>query len=278
VPYFTTDDGCRIFYTPYGVDSSDPVVIFLNGTTQTTWYWGSHVAGFKKRYGLLCYDARGQGQSDLGAMPISLKLHVSDLKNLLGYLAVERAHLVGISHGARLALEFSLEFPSLVDHLVLCSLSARTSDRCRAIVRSWLEILQLSDLEAMAWAALPTVFGNKFFKHHQKIIDKIVSAVVVRNNKKALMAQLDAVLRYPPPDNIPADFNIPTLLISGSQDPLVEPDDVRRLAHLCRARHEELAEIGHSIPAEAPQLFEKLVLEFLAGGHILANKKCAVEK
>jgi pimeloyl-ACP methyl ester carboxylesterase len=278
VPYFTTDDGCRIFYTPYGVDSSDPVVIFLNGTTQTTWYWGSHVAGFKKRYGLLCYDARGQGQSDLGAMPISLKLHVSDLKNLLGYLAVERAHLVGISHGARLALEFSLEFPSLVDHLVLCSLSARTSDRCRAIVRSWLEILQLSDLEAMAWAALPTVFGNKFFKHHQKIIDKIVSAVVVRNNKKALIAQLDAVLRYPPPDNIPADFNIPTLLISGSQDPLVEPDDVRRLAHLCRARHEELAEIGHSIPAEAPQLFEKLVLEFLAGGHILANKKCAVEK
>ena len=278
MPYFTTDDGCRIFYTPYGVDSSDRVVIFLNGTTQTTWYWGSHVAGFKKRYGLLFYDARGQGQSDLGAMPISLKLHVSDLKNLLGYLAVERAHLVGISHGARLALEFSLEFPSLVDHLVLCSLSAQTSDRCRAIVRSWLEILQLSDLRAMAWAALPTVFGNKFFKHHQKIIDKIVSAVVLRNSKKALMAQLDAVLRYPPPDNIPADFNIPTLLISGSQDPLVEPDDVRRLAHLCRARHEELAEIGHSIPAEAPQLFEKLVLEFLAGGHILAHKKCAVEK
>jgi 3-oxoadipate enol-lactonase len=273
MPHYTTADGCRIFYTPYGVDSSDRVVIFLNGTTQTTLYWGSHVPGFKKRYGLLFYDARGQGQSDLGAIPISLKLHVSDLKNLLGYLAVERAHFVGISHGARLALEFSVEFPQMVDHLVLCSLSAQTSDRCKAIVRSWLEILQLSNLKAMAWAAVPTVFGNKFFKHHQKILDKIVNAVVLRNSKKALMAQLDAVLRYPPPDNIPADFNIPTLLISGSQDPIVEPDDVRRLAHLCRARHEELAEIGHSIPAEAPQLFEKLVLEFLGEGHILANKK-----
>ena len=262
MPYFTTDDGCRIFYAPYGVDSSDPVVIFLNGTTQTTLYWGALVPGFKRRYGLLFYDARGQGQSELGSTPISLKLHVSDLKNLLGQLAIDRAHLVGISHGARLALEFSLEFPQMVDHLVLCSLSAQTSDRCRAIVRSWLEVLQLSDLKAMAWAALPTVFGNKFLKDHQKILDKIVAAVVLRNNKKALMAQLEAVLTYPPPDNIPADFNIPTLLLTGSEDPIVEPGDVRWLARLCRARHEVLADIGHSIPAEAPQLFENLVLEF----------------
>ena len=120
-----------------------------------------------------------RGQSELGTAPLSLELHVSDLKNLIGYLAIDSAHLVGISHGARLALEFSLEFPQMVDRLVLCSLSAQTSDRCRAIVRSWLEILHRSDLKTMAWAALPTVFGNRFFKDHQKILDKIVAAVVV---------------------------------------------------------------------------------------------------
>ncbi len=262
MPHFTTSDGCKIFYTTYGVDTSNPVVIFLNGTTQTTLYWGNHVPVFSKGYGLLFYDARGQGQSDLGTTPISLKLHVSDLKNLLEHLAVDRAHLVGISHGARVALEFALEFPEMVNQLVLCSVSAQTSDRCRAIVRSWLEILKLSNLKAMAWAALPTVFGNKFLKDHQKIIDKIVKAVVIRNSKNALIAQLDAVLNYPPPDNIPMDFEIPTLIISGSEDPLVEPEDVRQLAHLCKARHKRLAGIGHSIPAEAPEIFQKLVIEF----------------
>ena len=34
--YLTTPDGCNIFYRTYGVDPSKPVVVFLNGTTQTT--------------------------------------------------------------------------------------------------------------------------------------------------------------------------------------------------------------------------------------------------
>ena len=159
----------RIHYTTRGIDTSNPVVIFLNGTTQTTLYWGNHVPLFLKVYDLLFYDARGQGQSDLGAIPISLNRHVSDLNNLLTHLAVDRAHLVDISHGARVALEFAVEFPARINRLVLCSISAQISDRCRAVVRSWLEILKLSGLKAMAWAAVPTVFGNQFLKDHQKI-------------------------------------------------------------------------------------------------------------
>jgi pimeloyl-ACP methyl ester carboxylesterase len=263
MPYFTTSDRCKIYYTTYGMDPSKPVVVFLNGTTQTTLYWGNQVPAFSKRFGLLFYDARGQGQSDLGSQPISLKLHVSDLKALISHLSLERMRLVGISHGARVAMEFALDYVDSVNKLVLCSASGQTSPRCRAIVRSWLEIIKLSDLRAMAWAALPSVFGNRFLKHHQRILDKIVDAVVLRNSKNSLQAQLEAVLGYPPLDRVPSDYSIPTLLINGTEDPLVEPEDIQRLAHLCRAQHEPLAGIGHSIPAEAPELFQKLVLEFL---------------
>ena len=264
MPYFTTKDACKVFYTTYGVDASNPVVIFLNGTTQTTLYWGGLVPAFSRRFGLLCYDARGQGQSDLGNKPISLKLHVSDLKDLLESLAVDKAHLVGISHGAWVALAFSAEFPEMVDHLVLCSLSAKTNDRSRTIVRSWLEILRLSGLKAMAWAALPTVFGNSFLNQHQKILDKIVDAVVLRNSRKSLIAQLEAVLRYPAPRSMTENLNQPALVISGAEDPIIDPGDVRQLADLCKARHEELPGTGHSIPAEAPRIFEKMVLSFLS--------------
>jgi 3-oxoadipate enol-lactonase len=226
-------------------------------------YWGSHVPTFSSRYGLLCYDARCQGQSDPGSVPISLQLHVSDLYHLLAYLSIDKVHLVGISHGARVALEFAAEFPQMVEKLVLCSISARTSERCIAFVRSWLEILKLSDLKAMAWAAVPAVFGNRFLKHHQKTIDKIVNAVVLRNSKTSLLAQLDAALRYPQSESIPPDFNLPTHIVTGSEDPLIDSDDVRRLADLCKARHVQLKGIGHSVPAEAPELFEQIVFDFL---------------
>jgi len=237
-------------------------MVFLNGTTQTTLYWGNRVPVFAKDYGLLFYDARGQGQSDLGAASISLKLHVSDLKNLLDHLAVDRVHLIGISHGAQVAQEFAVKFPARTNRLVLCSIGAQYSYRSRAIIRSWLEILKLSGVKAMAWAALPTVFGNRFLKDHHNIIDKIVDAVVIRNSRSALIAQLDAVLNYPAPDLNPVDFDKATLIISGSEDPLVEPDDDRQFTHRCNARYEKLTGIGHSIPAEAPEIFQKLVLEF----------------
>jgi len=263
VPYFTTPDRCRIFYRLHRIDTSKSVVIFLNGTTQTTMYWGRHVPALSRRYALLCYDARCQGQSDPGAAPISLQLHVADLRHLLAHLAVDKVHLVGLSHGARVALQFAAEFPRMVEKLVLCSISAGTSARCWAFVRSWLEILNLSDVEAMAWAAIPAVFGNRFIRHHQKILDKIVNAVVQRNRKVSLLAQLDAALRYPRSERIPPGFNIPTLIVTGSEDPLIEADDVRQLAEACRARHLQLEGIGHSVPAEAPDLFEQILLEFL---------------
>ncbi len=263
MPYFTTTDGCNLCYTTYGIDPSKATIVFLNGTTQTTLYWGNQVPAFSKAYGLLLYDARGQGQSNLGLQPLSPGLHVSDLNDLLSHLAVEKVNLVGISHGARVALEFALVHPDRVRQAVLCSSSARTSPRCRAIVRSWLEILKHSGLKSMAWAALPSVFGNKFLKHHMNILDKIVDAVVLRNSKKALEAQLEAVLKYPPLDRIPTDFDIPTLLVTGLEDPLIEREDIQQLVQLCRAGHEQLPAIGHSVPAEDPEQFQKLVLEFL---------------
>ena len=263
MPFLTTQDGCRIYYTTRGIDTSNPVVIFLNGTTQTTLYWGATVPAFSQHHGLLFYDARAQGQSDLGNKPISLKLHVADLRFLMTKLGIDRANLVGISHGSRVALAMAAQYPERVDHMVLCSLGAKTNQRSKATVRSWLRLLHLSGLEAMAWAALPVVFGEKFLKQHRNSLKMIVKAVVKRNRTKALIAQLEAILQYPPPDVMPMDFNRPTLVISGEQDPLVNLEDVQQLADLTKAQHEQLSGIGHSIPAEAQRVFEKLVLKFL---------------
>jgi pimeloyl-ACP methyl ester carboxylesterase len=161
------------------------------------------------------------------------------------------------------ALEFALEFPQQVERLVLCSLDAGTSGRSRPFVRSWLEILNIAGLKAMAWAAVPAVFGSRFLEQHQKMLDKIVNAVVLRNSKEALATQLEAALRYPKRDGIPSPFSVPTLILSGEEDPLVDGGDLRHLAHLCGARHVALPGIGHSIPAEAAQLFKRLVIDFL---------------
>jgi pimeloyl-ACP methyl ester carboxylesterase len=115
----------------------------------------------------------------------------------------------------------------------------------------------------MAWALLPLVFGRRFLNQNQEIIDKIVAAIIVRNNKEALIAHFRAMSDYPSPETFVHSIQYPTLVISGADDPIVSQSDARQLAKNCHGHYKMLPEIGHSIPAEAPVFFQKVVLDFL---------------
>ncbi len=262
MPYFKTKDGCRLFYETFGVEPLKPALVFLNGTTQTTVHWRPQALYFKKEYHILLYDARAQGKSDVGQSPLTIDSHVDDLFSLLVHIGLEKALLVGLSHGAHVALAMAAKNPAQVDRLVLCSMAAEPSARTRTALQSWGKILRADGLEAMARAALPTIFGEAYLAENRRILDKMVTAVATRNRADALLAHLDALTRYPPPSLLSATIRQPTLVISGDQDPLVSPDGAARLAALCRGTHRLLPQTGHTVPIEAPDLFNQALAVF----------------
>jgi 3-oxoadipate enol-lactonase len=263
MPYFATQDGCRLFYETQGFESERPILVFLNGTMQNTLYWRPQCVAFGKQFRILMYDARAQGQSDLGEQELSLEGHAADLEGLLDHLGVQKAHLVGLSHGAKVALAYAAGNPERVDRLVLCSVGEAATCRSKLVVRSWLETLRGPGLEAMVWASLPVVFGEGFLKEKERILPSIVNATVKRNRQEALIAHLEAMGAYSRFSQIAGRVHVPILVISGSEDPLVTEEGAEKLASLCRGRHEHLVGVGHSIPIEAPELFDKIVLQFL---------------
>jgi 3-oxoadipate enol-lactonase len=264
MPYFRTADGCLIFYQTYDFASTKPVMICLNGLTQTTLYWHANLSAFRQKHRMLLYDARCQGYSEPGEMPLSLETHVADLKGLLDHLQVSQAQLVGLSHGARVALMFAVKYPAYVEHLVLAGIGADLSRRARLIVQSWQEILGRAGLETMAWAVLPVVFGEAYLERYHSILDKIVQAVVVRNRAGPLLTQLQALESYPSLRGPAQAVRTSTLVLSGAEDILVNPEDAAELARLCRGTYRSFPGIGHSLPAEAPRDFELAVLNFVS--------------
>jgi len=262
MPYFTTSDGCNIFYETHGFEDEKPVVVFLNGTTQTTLHWRPQALFFKEHFSVILYDARAQGKSAPGDKQLSLELHADDLASLLHELKVEKAHLVGLSHGAHVALAMTSQMPAKVDRLVLCSIGAEPSPKTRTIVRSWLEILKVGNLEAMAWAAMPSIFGEKYLKENEKILSKMVNAVVLRNRKDALIAHFETILTYPSPSRYAKKIRHPCRVISGGDDSMVGADRAKRLADFCQGTCETIENVGHTIQIEAPSLFNQMVLEF----------------
>jgi 3-oxoadipate enol-lactonase len=265
MPYFVTEDGCRIFFEITGAsDPEGPWLVFLNGTGQTTHYWQATARHFEKDFRVLRYDARAQGQSELGLVPLSLSGHVEDLAALLDHLGIVAAHLVGLSHGGQVAIAAAQAYPNTVRRLVLCSVADQLSPRGRLIVRSWLETLRLGGISAMAWASLPIVMGDAFLKENTPVADAMTALMARRNQAPHLEAHLEAILDYPPPAlRITAPLPCPCLVISGDDDPLVYGESARSLARRCGGRYLCIEGAGHAVSVEAPQEFNTAVFDFL---------------
>jgi pimeloyl-ACP methyl ester carboxylesterase len=263
MPYLKTEDGCSLYYELLADGPAKPTLTFINGTMQTAIYWKLISRQFDSTYRLLVYDCRGQGESDLGGKPLSLEQHAVDLQALLFHLNISQTSIVGLSHGARVALALADQSPGLIHRLVLCSISTRAGFRARIIVRSWYEILKRHSLDAMVWASLPHVFGRSYLRRNEKVLDRIVKTIVRRNKTESLRAHLEAMQHYPPLVSKLKNLPFLVLVLTGEDDPLVTGPGAQEIARICGGRHVALPGLGHSLPAEDPDWFARLVTDFL---------------
>lgn len=266
MPHLITTDGCNIFYETHGFEHDDhtkPVVVFLNGMTQSTLHWSSHARALRDQYRVLTYDARGQGQSDVGTLELTIEQHTADLTAILDHLQIDRANLVGFSHGARVALGFANHAAHRLDRLILCSATAEPTALARTIIRSWYEVLRLGGLEAMAWSSLPTILGSQYLAQNERLLSSIIKASITRNSQQGVLTLLDAMMKYPDLSELAKNVRNPTLVISASEDLLVTTHGAQQLAKLCHGEHIEFEGLGHTIPIEDPTNFRATILDFL---------------
>ncbi len=80
--------------------------------------WDEQFDHFAKDFNVIRYDVRGFGRS---SRPIEKYSDVEDLYTLLTHLKVEKALVVGVSNGGRIAIDFTINHPSMVDALILVS-------------------------------------------------------------------------------------------------------------------------------------------------------------
>lgn len=260
--FFETDDGCSIFYRLYGKSGTNAVIVFVNGTAQSTKNWLPFATRLKKHLRVVLFDTRGQGESGRGTAPLTLDTLVADLWALLDHLGVKTAGLAGLSHGSRVALAAARQTPNRVERLLLCSIGLNGNPRISAFVRSWQHVLKTGGMEALAWSMVPVVFGERFLSEHRVVLPSVVAAMVQRNDPKRLAELLTAQSADPPVDWYADALNVPALVVAGTEDLLVTADGPEALAAALNGGVKRLSGVGHSIPAEAPDQFLELLHDF----------------
>jgi 3-oxoadipate enol-lactonase len=116
----------------------------------------------------------------------------------------------------------------------------------------------------MVSAALPYVFGEDYLIRNTRILDRIAKTIIRRNRASSVAAHLSAMAGYPRLRSMLEKLDVPLLVISGSDDPLVSVSGAAEVAEKSGGRYLRVKGAGHSIPAEEPELFLKTILQFLS--------------
>lgn len=104
--------GGRLFYESAG--EGHPVLLLHAGIADRR-MWERQFERFAGRYRVVRYDVRGFGRSGPATVPYS---DADDLAELLAHLDIDRVSLVGLSNGGRIALDFAVTRPGMVEALV----------------------------------------------------------------------------------------------------------------------------------------------------------------
>jgi pimeloyl-ACP methyl ester carboxylesterase len=110
-------DGVELEYQVVG--SGDAVLLIPPGPLAGGFLPFLSEEALADRYRLIQYHRRGQAGSSQATPPVSYAEQAADAAGLLSHLGVGRAHVVGHSTGANIALQLALDRPEVVQTLAL---------------------------------------------------------------------------------------------------------------------------------------------------------------
>jgi microsomal epoxide hydrolase len=96
--YFQTSDGVRLHYLEAGQQAGHTLV-FVPGWTMPAWIWMPQIRAFSRRYRVIAFDPRGQGDSAVPATGYEPERRGRDIAELIARLGGPPVVVVGWSLG-----------------------------------------------------------------------------------------------------------------------------------------------------------------------------------
>jgi len=248
-------------------EGEGPPLLLLAGLGSTRAIWGDLPRLLGRRFTVLAPDNRGVGASRVGD-PFTLAGAVADLVLLLDRRGFERAHLVGASMGGLVAVLTALEAPDRLSRLVAISCSGHLSTHGRRLLGVLRDLLLYLPEERVGHALMTLAFAPPA---HETMPGFVREATALYGLDPAdvpgALAQVEHLLGgwdlRPRLDRVAA----PTLVLAGSRDPVVAPEDTAELARaIPSAELVEVQAAAHSVLAEGGREVLDRVAGFLAAG------------
>lgn len=236
-------------------------VIFLHGGGAGAITWYPSIGPISKKFQVIAPDIIGYGESDKPNAPYDRPYFSKWLKSFLKELKISKAHIVGLSQGGAIALQFTIDNPEMVDKLVLvdsAGLGAKAS---------------FGSMIGMIWMnSFPSSMANRFnspyILHTPSKRDpnhSLYSIAVIKDKggKNAFkQGRGSAVSKIP--EELLKQIKNETLIIWGENDKLFSVEYGEATAKIIpNAKLHLIQDAGHLPLIDQTEIFNEILIDFL---------------
>jgi pimeloyl-ACP methyl ester carboxylesterase len=262
-----------IYYEEAGVGE---VIILLPGLGHDHNYYAKTGPLLSPLGRVVTVDPRGLGQSDESKTGYSVEAWADDVIRLIGHLGAPRAHLVGSSLGACVAMQAALDAPDRIASLVLVAGFSELDRSLEMNFRMRIRMLDEVGLgDTLAMHISMWTLGRSFLDtaEGQAAMERLFASVR-RNSPERYRTFINTILRFgrcePDQAGQPrltarlGEIRVPTRVVVGEQDILTPVSVSKSMAgHIKGAEFCVVPECGHITFTEKPKETAALIEEFL---------------
>lgn len=210
-------------------------LILLHGNDNNYNYFKNQIDYFAKDYHVFALDTRGHGESPRGTKPFTIRCFAEDLKNFMEQKDIKKAHILGFSDGGNIALVFALNYPKMVDKLILNAANLYPKGiKNKTLLQIWFGYLQAKKNAGK---------GSEEMRKYEMMRLLVKDPMVKKRELRKLKME--------------------TMILVGTKDLIKESHSCLIAKNIVGSRM-VFVEGGHGIAEENPKEYNKQVRKFLA--------------
>lgn len=251
----------QLFYRKFGTGS--PLII-LHGLFGSSDNWMSIGKLLADKYELYIPDQRNHGRS-FHTNEFNYELLVHDLHTFIKSNNILNPSILGHSMGGKVAMKFSIGHPDEIDKLIVADIAPKSYPVRHQRILEGLLSLNLNIIASRAEADEDLAVYINQSQIRQFLLKNLVRTEQGKYEWKINLNAIDENIGEMGDELSPEErFDGPTIFIDGENSDYIQEKDHILIKHIFpNSKIEHIANAGHWLHAEQPQIFTQIVLDFL---------------
>ena len=149
----------------------------------------------------------------------TIRQMASDQAKAMKELGIDKAYVLGVSQGGMIAQYLAIDYPEMVEKLILTVTAPNANEVVSDDVRRWIEMAHKGDHTALMIDTAEMMYSDKYLAKNRKFFP-ILAPFTKPKSYDRFLINANAILNFDARKDL-SDIKCPTLIIAGDDDKTV---------------------------------------------------------